>query len=135
MPRTPRPPQVLVVDDSAELAATVADGLEDRGYRARACSSSVEALQLLEAEDFDALVTDLRMPEVDGLGLLAHSRRLAPERPVLVMTAFAAIDTAIESIRRGAYHYLTKPFTVEELALFLGRALDEAAVRREARAL
>jgi len=135
VPRTPRLPRVLVVDDSAELAATVADGLEGRGYAARACSSSVEALQLLEAEEFDALVTDLRMPEVDGLGLLAHSRRLAPERPVLVMTAFAAIDTAIESIRRGAYHYLTKPFTVEELALFLGRALDEVAVRREARAL
>ncbi len=78
------------------------------------------------------LVTDLRMPEVDGLGLLAISRREVPERPVVVMTAFSAIDSAIESIRQGAYHYLTKPFKVEELGLFLERALGEARLRKEA---
>jgi two-component system response regulator HydG len=72
---------------------------------------------------------------MDGLALLAASRKLAPARPVIVMTAFSALETAIESIRQGAYHYLTKPFKVDELALFLGRALDESALRREAAAL
>src|SRR5262249_2860251 len=84
---------------------------------------------------FDALVTDLRMPDVDGLELLAEAKKAAPERPVIVMTAHGAVDTAIESIRRGAYHYLTKPFKAEELALFLGRAFDEAQLRRETTAL
>ena len=69
------------------------------------------------------------------MGLLAISRRFAPERPVIVMTAYGAIETAVDAIRRGAYHYLTKPFAIDELALFLGRALEDAGVRREARAL
>ena len=86
-------------------------------------------------EHFDAVVTDLRMPDADGLEVLAAARKLTPECPVIVMTAYSAVDTAIESIRRGAYHYLTKPFKTEELVVFLGRALDEANVRREARAL
>ncbi len=75
------------------------------------------------------------MAEMDGLELLATSRRLAPERPVIVMTAYSALDTAIESIRRGAYHYATKPFKVDEIALFLDRALDDVRLRREAASL
>jgi two-component system response regulator HydG len=80
-------------------------------------------------------VTDLRMPKVDGMQLLALSRKLAPERPVIVMTAYGAIETAVDAIRQGAYQYMTKPFGLDELALFLGRALDDARVRREARTL
>jgi two-component system response regulator HydG len=113
------------------MAEMVADGLGERGYEAVAAGSSREAAERLESDSFDALVTDLRMPEVDGLGLLARSRKLDPARPVIVMTAYSAIDTAVESIRQGAYHYLTKPFKQDELALFLGRALDEARLRRE----
>src|ERR1700722_15041798 len=104
-------PRVLVVDDDIDLAETLAEGLGERGYDAIPCSSSVEAGKRLDAEPFDALVTDLRMPQVDGMTLLARSRAAAPERPVLVMTAYAAVETAIDAIRHGAYHYLTKPFT------------------------
>jgi two-component system response regulator HydG len=128
-------PRILVVDDDLDLAETLADGLGERGYDAAACNSSVAAAERLQAEPFDALVTDLRMPTVDGLGLLERSRTVAPDRPVLVMTAYAAVETAIEAIRKGAYHYLTKPFSVDELALFLSRAIDEARVRLEARSL
>jgi two-component system response regulator HydG len=127
--------RVLIVDDKPEMAETLADGLAERGFEAIACGSSAEAVGKLEAEPFDALVTDLRMPQVDGLGLLAISRQVAPERPVLVMTAYGAIETAIDAIRQGAYHYMTKPFSIDELALFLGRALDEGRLRREARTL
>jgi two-component system, NtrC family, response regulator HydG len=125
-------PRVFVVDDDRMLAETLSEGLLERGYDSVAISSSKEAARRLAIEDVDALVTDLRMPGVDGLGLLELSRRATPERPVIVMTAYSALDTAIESIRQGAYHYLTKPFKVEELALFLGRSLDEARLRREA---
>jgi two-component system response regulator HydG len=124
--------RVLVVDDSAEMARTTAAGLADRGYDAVAAASGEEAVSRLRAESFQAVITDLRMPKVDGLEVLAESRRLDADRPVIVMTAFSAIDTAVESIRRGAYHYLTKPFKQEELAIFLGRALDEVRLRREA---
>ena len=127
--------RVLIVDDKPEMAETLADGLAERGFEAIACGSSVEASRRLESESFDALGTDLRMPEVDGMGLLAISKRAAPERPVLVMTGYGAIETAVDAIRQGAYHYMTKPFSIDELALFLGRALDEGRLRREARTL
>jgi two-component system response regulator HydG len=128
-------PRVLVVDDQSDMAETLAEGLLDRDYDAVACASSTDATRRLETEPFDALVTDLRMPQVDGMGLLAVSRRAAPERPVIVMTAYGAIETAVDAIRAGAFHYLTKPFAIDELAVFLGRALDDARVRREARSL
>src|SRR5579862_3032470 len=117
------------------MAETLADGLSERGYDAVACASSSHAARRLEAEPFDALVTDLRMPEVDGMGLLLRSRAAAPERPVVVMTAYGAVETAVQAIRQGAYHYLTKPFSVDELALFLNRAFDDLRVRREAKSL
>jgi two-component system response regulator HydG len=124
--------RVLIVDDDAALASTIAEGLVDRGYDATASSSATEASALVRDRSFDVLVTDLRMPEVDGIALLDLSRRVAPERPVIVMTAFGAVDTAVESLRKGAYHYLLKPFKVAELDIFIRRALDERALRREA---
>ena len=130
-----RRPRILVVDDQLDLAETLAEGLGDHGFEGVACASSKQAARMLETEPFDALVTDLRMPQVDGLALLAVSRKSAPERPVIIMTAYGAVETAVDAIRQGAFHYLTKPFGVSELALFLGRALDDAGLRREARAL
>jgi len=128
-------PRVIVVDDNFEMARTLAEGLADRGYAATAVASGQEAIARLRAETFDAVVTDLRMPKVDGLELLSESRKLDPERPVIVMTAYSAIDTAVESIRQGAYHYLTKPFKQDELVIFLERALHEVRLRRETSAL
>ena len=128
-------PKVLVVDDQSDMAETVAEGLSDFGFEGHPVSTVAEATNLIKEAQYDALVTDLRIPGADGLELLALSRAAAPERPVIVMTAFSGIDSAVESIRRGAYHYLTKPFKVSELALFLRRALEESALRREAKAL
>jgi two-component system response regulator HydG len=133
--RRDRKPRILVVDDRLDMAEMVADGLSEHGFDSRAMSDAAQASAQLSLGTHDALVTDLRIPGSDGLELLALSRSVAPNSPVIVMTAFSGIDTAIESIRRGAYHYLTKPFKVEELVLFLRRALDEAALRREAKAL
>ena len=112
--RDPRS-RVFVVDDDRALAEALSEGLVDRGFDAIPIASSKEAARRLVSEDVDALVTDLRMPGVDGLGLLEISTRSAPERPVIVMTAYSAVDTAVESIRQGAYNYLTKPFKVDEV--------------------
>ena len=131
MSRSASPPRILVVDDKLDMAETIADGLVDYGFEAVPVGGGRAAVARLKDERFDALVTDLRMPELDGLELLARSLELAPERPVIVMTAYGAIDTAIESIRRGAAHYLTKPFKLEELAIFLRRAFEHSALRRE----
>src|SRR5687767_2353157 len=111
--------RIVVVDDDLQFAETVADGLDALGWRAQAVGDGPSAAELIKARQFDALVSDLRMPDLDGLRLLALAKQLAPERPVIIMTAFSAIDSAVECVRQGAYHYLTKPFKVAELDLFL----------------
>jgi len=127
--------RILVADDNLEMAWSVADGLRDRGYEVAAVGSGRDALERLSAEAFDAVVTDLRMPEIDGLALIARSLSLDPDRPIIAMTASSAIDIALESLRQGAYQYVTKPFKQEELAILLARALDHVRVKRDAQAL
>ena len=95
----------------------------DRGYNAVALRSGREALERLQHEHFDALVTDLRMPGIDGMGLLRASRALDPSRPVIVMTGHGAIDTALEAASQGAFHYITKPFSLVHLVELIEAAL------------
>jgi DNA-binding NtrC family response regulator len=116
--------RVLVVDDEFEMAAVIAEELSDRGYSAVAMRSGHDALERLRHESFDALVTDLRMPGVDGLKLLRASRELDPSRPVIVMTGHGAIDTALETAYQGAFHYITKPFNLAHLVELVERALQ-----------
>ena len=114
---------VLVVDDRPEMAEMIVDALADHGYAPLAATSGRDALRLLATERIDALVTDLSMPEVDGLDLLGASLAQDPSRPVILMTAYGALDTALEATQRGAYHYLTKPFRLETLVRVLVEAL------------
>jgi two-component system response regulator HydG len=130
--RAPRRARVVVVDDKLAMAETLADGLVDRGFDAGAEANAPAAIEAARTGRVDVIVTDLRMPGVDGLELVEAVRAAKLDVPVIVMTAYGAIDSAVESIRRGAYHYLTKPFKLDELAIFVQRALDERALRREA---
>lgn len=115
--------RVLVVDDRPEMAEMIAEDLCGRGYDGVALSSGQDALRILQTERVDALVTDVRMPDINGLALLRASLRLDPSRPVIVMTAYETLDNAMEANGEGAYKYLIKPFRLEELAQALERAL------------
>ncbi|HEY0251859.1 MAG TPA: sigma-54 dependent transcriptional regulator, partial [Kofleriaceae bacterium] len=126
-------PRVFVVDDKLAMAETLADGLSDHGFEATAFASPRAVLENLA--NVDVVVTDLRMPEIDGLALLAAVHAARPEIQVIVMTAFGAIDSAVEAIRKGAFHYLTKPFKLDELVVFVTRAVAERELRREAATL
>jgi len=128
-------PKVIVVDDKLALAETLVDGLIDQQCDAVAFESAIAALEAVKTGDIDVVVTDLRMPEMDGLALLDAIRAAAPQTQVIVMTAYGAVDSAVEAIRKGAYHYLTKPFKVDELVIFVRRAIAERALRREAATL
>lgn len=116
-------PHVLIVDDQSEMASLVADALVDEGYVAFAAYSGNEALGVLESERVDAVITDLTMPMVDGMDVLRASRRLDPTRPVILMTGFGAIDSALQAFEVGAYQYLLKPFRMETLTAVLRKAL------------
>jgi DNA-binding NtrC family response regulator len=115
--------RVLVVDDRLEMAETIADNLCDRGFRAVAVGSGREALRVLRTERVDALVTDLRMPEIDGLNLLRASIELDPSRPVVMMTAYGTLDTAMEATGAGVFQFLIKPFRLDALVRILEQAL------------
>ncbi|MEZ4401392.1 MAG: sigma-54 dependent transcriptional regulator [Kofleriaceae bacterium] len=127
--------RALVVDDHIEMAQVVAEYLADLGWQCTTVDSGAAAIAALGAAAFDVVVTDLRMADVDGLDVLAAARRADPDLPVLVMTAFGAIDNAIEVMARGARHYLTKPVRLEELRLQVERAVSERRIRQDNQAL
>jgi two-component system response regulator HydG len=121
--------RILVVDDHAEMARLLADQLGEAGYLVDRATGGKEALRKVHAEVPDLVITDLRMADVDGFDVLDGVREVDPQTPVIVMTAFGAIETAIEAIKRGAFHYLTKPFQLSEVLLFAERALADRRVR------
>jgi two-component system response regulator HydG len=128
-------PRVLVVDDHIEMARVVADHLGEFGWDCQIVDSGAAAIASLNATVPDLVITDLRMADVDGLDVLDAVRRTDPDVPVIVMTAFGGIDSAIEAMRRGAWHYVTKPVRMDELRLHAERAHKERRLQRENRAL
>jgi len=135
-PPKPKPKgRVLVVDDHLEMVRLLADQLNDEGYQVELCENGGAALSAAEKWFPDVVLTDLRMDQVDGFDVLEGVRALDPTIPVIIMTGFGAIDSAIEAIKRGAYHYLTKPFRLEEVLLYVARALADRRLREQNRAL
>ncbi|WNG22800.1 sigma-54-dependent Fis family transcriptional regulator [Cystobacter fuscus] len=127
--------RVLVVDDHVEMARLLADALTDEGYTVDVATSGREALAAVRGRVLDAVVCDLRMEQVDGFDVLAAVREADPTLPVLIMTAFGGVENAVEAMRRGAAHYFTKPFRLDEVLLYVQRAIAERRLREENRAL
>ena len=115
---------ILVVDDEPAIQDILTWALSAEGYRVATAGSGEEALARVEEEDFDVIVTDIVMPGLDGLEVLERSRVLSPRAAVIVMTAYAALDTAITALRRGASDYLEKPFSVDLLKERVQRLLQ-----------
>jgi len=127
--------RVLVVDDHVEMARLLADHLTDEGFTVDVATSGQEALTIVRGRVLDAVVCDLRMEQVDGFDVLAAVRQVDPTLPVLIMTAFGGVENAVEAMRRGATHYFTKPFRLDEVLLYVQRAIAERRLREENRAL
>jgi two-component system response regulator AtoC len=127
--------EILVVDDEARMRELVTKVLAREGYTVRALPRAQDVLQALEEEPVDLIISDIRMPEMDGLTLLQEVKRVAPETSVLLMTAFGSIDTAVQAIKAGAYDYLTKPFKMDEIIVVVRRAMEERRLRAEVQAL
>jgi len=127
--------RILVVDDHVEMGLMLREPLTDAGYTVDLATGGEEAIRLARSRLYDAVLSDLRMEKVDGLDVLEAVHAVAPEVPVLLMTAFGGVESAVEAMKRGAYHYFTKPFRLDEVLVFLGRALAERRLRAENRAL
>jgi len=126
---------VLIADDHVEMARLLADKLREDGWQARVVDGGKAAIDALAAEVPDLVITDLRMADVDGLDVLDAVRALDPELPVIIMTAFGEIETAIEAMRRGAWHYVPKPARLDEITLQANRAYEHRTLHRVNRQL
>jgi two-component system NtrC family response regulator len=126
-------PQILIVEDKASLRRSLSDRLSAEGYEVRAVATKTESEPLLASADL--ILTDLRLPDGSGLDILSDAGKLDPAPPIVLMTAYGDIATAVEAMRRGASDFLQKPFEPNHLLVVLDRALDAATLREERRAL
>ena len=120
---------MLVVEDDPAMRDLLNEELSDAGFDVEAAPSAAAGLELARVTRFDLIITDLRMPEMDGFDLIRGVMQL-PEPPhVIMITAFASIETAIRAVKLGAYDYIAKPFEIEELLLVADKALGERTLR------
>lgn len=123
--------KIAVVDDDVEMGRVVKDLLTYEGYEVSQYSSASEALARIKTDIPQVLITDHKMKDIDGLMLLKKINADYPDIVTLMMTAFGSIETAIEAMKLGAYHYITKPFKNEELVLLVKRALEKSSLKNE----
>jgi two-component system response regulator AtoC len=126
---------ILIADDEASIRHVLTLVLADQGFEVRAVADGEEALRELGARPYDALVTDVRMPRLDGLALLQRARALQPELTVVVMSAYGSHELALQAVAAGAYDYVQKPFKPEEVLLVLQKAAERLRLVRENRRL
>ncbi|MGB6339494.1 MAG: sigma-54 dependent transcriptional regulator [Candidatus Aminicenantaceae bacterium] len=123
---------ILVVDDSLDMLEVVQRNLEAQGYRVSTSPCAVEAIKILESAPIDLVITDLKMPDVDGLSLIKHIQGNFKETEVMMITGYPSIEGAVEAVKTGAEEYLAKPFTDEELLNAVERVLEKADTRKAA---
>ncbi|MEY4527113.1 MAG: Acetoacetate metabolism regulatory protein AtoC [Nitrospirota bacterium] len=123
--------KILVVDDEQSLREVLSIMLKRAGYAVTSVSDGEEAIEQVQKEIFDLVITDLRMPKVDGMEVLRAVKSASPETVVLIITAFATADSAVEAMKQGAYDYLTKPFQVDEVQLIIRNALEKRRLTTE----
>jgi DNA-binding NtrC family response regulator len=128
--------RILIVDDQEVMRDSLAATLAREGHEVVAASDGPAAIDRLGAPmRCDLLITDLKMPKMTGVELLQAARKLRPEMPVIVMTAFATVATAVEAMKQGAYDYIQKPFDGDEIKLLVDRTLEHARLIKENLAL
>jgi two-component system response regulator HydG len=129
------PSRILVVDDEPAMVQTLARGLGKRGFTVTTETSGTAALEHIEREDFDAVLTDLSMRPIGGIELCERARALRPDLPVIVLTAFGSMETAVAALRSGAYDFLSKPIDLDVAEHALTRAVEARRLRGELRRL
>jgi signal transduction histidine kinase/DNA-binding response OmpR family regulator len=123
--------KVLVVDDDQFALQSMVKVLEGESYEVVTAASGSEAIDLLRQDTFDLILTDLKMPGVDGLAVLRQARKIVPQAMVLILTGYASLESAIEALREGAYDYLVKPCADDELKLKIAKGLERVRLADE----
>ena len=124
-------PRVLIIDDEPLMRMSISDALKDDGYEVREAGLGKEGITLFRDNSFDVVITDLRLPDLNGLEVLKACKRYSPETMVILITAHGSVDTAVEAMKFGAYDYVTKPFSMDELLLMVKRLMKMRALEQE----
>ncbi len=127
--------RLLVADDEAAIRESLGEVLREEGYEVTEAVDGSAAIAALEAQEFDLVISDLRMPGADGIEVLRRTRELAPQTLVILMTAHATVETAVEALRQGAQDYLLKPLIFEDVLRKMRRLLDYKQLAWEAQIL
>ena len=122
---------LLIVDDEASMRHMLRLVLEQHAYRVSEAQNSAEAINLLYKEKFDVILSDIRMPDMDGLTFLDQPEVRALDSTIIMMSAYGSVDTALECMKRGAYDYISKPFKPDEVVLTLRKAEERQELRQE----
>jgi len=122
---------ILVVDDQDLMRDSLRESLEHSGYSVRAFRNGKEAVKAFLEGGFDAVITDLKMPEMSGIDVLDRCKQIAPDVPVIVITAFGTVDTAVQAMKQGAFDYIKKPFEPDEIDMVLRNAVERKALLAE----
>jgi two-component system response regulator HydG len=123
--------KVLVVDDDLEMCGLISDALKGEDFSATSTGDSLEASKILKRQEFDVIVTDLEMKGLKGLDLLEEARQVTPLTPVIIITAFGTIESALKAMKMGAYDYVTKPFQMDEFVTTVKKALENRLLKKE----
>lgn len=115
---------ILVVDDKPSMRSMLTETLQDEGYRVDCATDGRRALELVRNKSYDLVLTDLKMPDLDGLGLLGEVKNLTDDTSVIIMTAYGTIEDAVSAMKHGAFDFITKPFDTEHLCVLVSRALE-----------
>ncbi len=126
---------ILVVDDEESMRQFLEIALSKAGHRITVAESGRRAIDLVEKQAFDLVISDIKMPDMSGVEVLRHVTDTDPRIPVVMITAYASAETAVEALRLGAYDYLTKPFNLEELKVNIENALEKRRLTEEVRHL
>ena len=127
--------KILIVDDEAIARDNLAFVLKKDGYFPLLAEDGQQAIDILRQEEVDLVLTDLRMKGRDGMAVLTETKNLWPSTEVIVITGYASVDTAVEAMRQGAYHYIAKPFKINELRAIVEKALEKNLLRKEIHSL
>lgn len=123
--------RILIVDDDPIVRDSLGQWFDSEGYRVDTISSGREALERIDRERWDLALLDIKMPGMDGIQLQGRLREIDPDMPLIIMTGYASVETAVQALKNGAYDYITKPFDPDELVHLVTKALEHRAAKRE----
>lgn len=123
--------EILIVEDNEGLRDILAEALSLPGYSITACGSAEEAFEKIKESDFDVVITDLKLPEADGIAVLEAAKNGNPNTDVIVATAFGSVDRAVDAMRKGAADFITKPFSISQIRMQVAKLLESRGIKKE----